>query len=151
MSTPTSRLQILKGAVLSGAINAVINGAIQAVLLWGAGPIPVSVDAISAGTHTVLSSAVPLAVSVAMILSAVAYFTLKAPKKRFLPTGLWLILKHGLFAFGAVVTGAVVWQRMMGTVEVGVFDAVVILGLVAGIVAAVVNYMTISAVVREER
>lgn len=141
------RAQILKGAMLSGAINAVINGAIQAFLLRGQGRIPVSVDAIGAGAHTVLAAAVPLAVSLAMILTAVAHWTLKAPKKPFVPTTLWLVVKHGLFAFGALVAAAVVWQRIVGTVEVSVSTAVVFLGLVAGLVAAVVNYMTISAVV----
>ena len=142
-----SEPEILKGALVSGAINAVINGAIQAWLLWGKGPIPFSVDAISSGTHTVLGAAVPLAVSLAMILTAVAHWTLKAPKKPFIPTTLWLVIKHGLFAFGAVVAGAVVWQRMAGSVEVSVAVAVVLLGLVSGVVAALVNYMTISEIV----
>lgn len=144
---PAGSPEILKGAVLTGVINAMINGAIQAYLLRGKGPIPLSVDAISAGTHTVLASAVPLAVSLAMILTAVAHWTLKAPKKPFLPVTLWLVVKHGLFAFGAVVAAAVVWQRAAGTVEVSVATAVVLLGAVAGIVAAVVNYMTISKII----
>jgi hypothetical protein len=109
------------------------------------------VDAISAGTHTVLGSAVPLAVSLAMILTAVAHLTLKSPKKPFLPTTLWLVVKHGLFAFGALVAGAVVWQRVVGTVEVNVATAVIVLGLVAGLVATLVNYQTLSAVVEDAR
>mgnify|MGYP001237316098 CR=1 FL=1 len=44
-------------------------------------------------------------------------------------TTLWLVIKHGLFAFGSVVALAVVWQRVMGTVEVGLGTAVVILGV----------------------
>lgn len=146
-STGPGRPEIMKGAMLSGVINAVINGAIQAWLLRGSGAIPLSVDGISAGTHTVLGEAVPLAVSLAMILTAVAHWTLKAPKKPFLPTTLWLVIKHGLFAFGAVVAGAVVWQRAAGTVEVSVAVAVVLLGLLAGVVAGLVNYMTISEIV----
>lgn len=142
----TSHPDILKGALVSGAINAVINGVIQFFLLRGSDSIPLSVDSIGAGTHTVLASAVPLAVSLAMILTAVAQWTLKGPKKPFFPTTLWLIVKHGLLAFGAVVAGAVVWQRMAGTVEVGVATAVILLALVAGIVSAVVNYMTISEI-----
>ncbi len=82
-----------------------------------------------------------------MILTAIAHWTLKGPKKPFIPTTLWLVVKHGLFAFGAVVAGAVLWQRMAGTVEVGLLTAVVLLGAVAGLVSAVVNYMTISEVV----
>lgn len=140
------RAQILSGALISGAINAVVNGAIQSFLLRGQGPIPVSVDAISSGAHTVLSAAVPLSVSLAMILTAVGHLTLKGPKGPFFPTVLWLVIKHGLFAFGALVAAGVVWQRIVGTVETSVGTAVVFLGLVAGIVATAVNYMTISAV-----
>ena len=144
-----SQREIVKGAVLSGVINAVINGAIQAWLLRGNDVIPLSVDSISAGTKTVLGSAVPLAVSLAMILTAVAHWTLKGPKKPFFPTTLWLVLKHGLFAFGALVAGAIVWQRSVGTVDVGLVTAVILLGLIAGVVAAVVNYMTISEIVTD--
>lgn len=146
-SSGPDRPEILKGAVLSGVINAVINGAIQAWLLRGRDMIPLSVDGISAGTHTVLGSAVPLAVSLAMILTAVAHMTVKVPKKPFFPTTLWLVVKHGLFAFGALVAGAVVWQRVYGTVEVGLVTAVILLGVIAGVVSVVVNYMTISEIV----
>ena len=151
MSSPVqsapSQPEILKGAAINGVINAVINGAIQVVLLRGSGQMPLTVDSIGTETHTVLGSSVPLAVSLAMILTAVAHWTTKGPKKPFVPTTLWLVIKHGLFAFGAVVAAAVVWQRSVGTVEVGLGMAVLILGLVAGVVAAVVNYMTISAIV----
>ena len=147
---PADPAQILKGATICGVINAVINGAIQYFILKGhEGPIPISVDAISTDAHTVLGSSVPLAVSLAMILTAVAHWTFKAPRKPFLPTTLWLVIKHGLFAFGSVVALAVVWQRVMGTVEVGLGTAVVILGVVAGLVAAIVNYMTISEIVEK--
>ena len=115
----------------------------------GSGPVPLSVDSIGTETHTVLGSSVPLAVSFAMILTAVGHWTLKAPKKPFVPTTLWLVIKHGLFAFGAVVAAAVVWQRIVGTVEVGLGTAVLLLGLVAGLVAAIVNYMTISAIIED--
>lgn len=140
---------ILKGALLSGLINAVINGAIQFFLLRGSETIPLTVDSIGTETHTVLGSSVPLAVSLAMILTAVAHWTTKGAKKPFFPTTLWLVIKHGLFAFGAVVAGAVMWQRIMGSVEVNLGTAVLILGVVAGIVSAVVNYMTISEIVED--
>jgi hypothetical protein len=86
-----------------------------------------------------------------MILTAVAHWTLKAPKKPFVPTTLWLVIKHGLFAFGALVAGAVVWQRVVGTVEVSVATAVIVLGVVAGLVATIVNHQTLSAVVEDDR
>lgn len=145
-----SQQAILKEALLSGAINGVINGTIQFWLLRGSDVIPLSVDSISAGTPTVLGSAVPLAVSLAMILTAVAHWTLKGPKKPFFPTTLWLLLKHGIFAFGALVAAAVVWQRSVGTVDVSVAGAVVLLGLIAAVVSTAVNYMTISEIVPDQ-
>ena len=142
-----NKSEIMKGAVLNGVINAVINGAIQYFILRGhEGPIPMTVDSIGTDTHTVLGSSVPLAVSLAMILTAVAHSTVKAPKKPFYPGTLWLIVKHGIFTFGLVVAGAVMWQRLVGTVEVGLGTSVVFLGIVAGLVAGIVNYMTINAI-----
>jgi hypothetical protein len=136
------RHNLAKAALVNGAINAAINGAIQYFLLRGQGPIALSADAISTEDHTVLGAAVLLSVSLAMILTAVTHLTIKAPKKPFIPDILWLTVKHGFFAFGIVVAAAVVWQRMFGTLMVSVSVAVVLLGLIAGLVAAVVNYMT---------
>ena len=137
--------KILQGAVVSGLSNGLINGAIQWFLLRGETAIPVSVDAITNQQQTVLGMAVVLAVSLAMVLTVIAYATLKAPKRRFLPSGLWLTVKHGVFALGLIVAAAVVWQRSMGTVTVSLATAVTVLGVVSGVVGAVVNYMTLHA------
>lgn len=134
-----------RAAALNGVANAVINAAIQAFLLRGHGPVPLTADAISSTDHTVLSGAVPLAVSLAMILTGIGWLTLKGTKRPFLPDMLVLIGKHGLLAFGIVVTGAVVWQRLVGTVTVDVPVAVIVLGLIAGVVAGFVHYFTIKA------
>lgn len=142
---PTEPGTLLKGAAITGVANAVINGAIQAFLMAGHGPIALSADTIGAAEHTVLGTAVLLATTLAMILTAIGHLTLKVPKRPFLPGGLWLVVKHGLFAFGAVVVAAVLWQRIAGTVVIGVPAAVVILALIAGLVAATVNYMTLAA------
>jgi hypothetical protein len=136
---------IAKGAAISGVINAVINGAIQWFLLAGHGPLPLTVDGITNDEHTVFGAAVPLAVSLAMILTAVAYTTVKKPRPPFYPTFLWLVIKHGFFALGVIVTFAVLWQRIFGSITVPLAAAVLILGLVAGVVSALVNYMTIRA------
>ena len=144
-SQPMTDAKILQGALIGGAINAVINGAIQWYLMRDSTQIPLSVDAITNAEHTVLGVAVPLAVSLAMILTAIAYFTLKTAKRPFFPQVLWLTIKHGVFAFGLIVSGAVVWQRVMGTVQVSLAAAVIILGIVAGLVTVMVNIMTIRA------
>lgn len=148
---PTDPAMLLKGTAITGLANAVINGAIQAFLMAGHGPVALSADSIGTSEHTVLGSAVMLATILAMILTAIGHLTLKVPKRPFLPDGLWLVIKHGLFAFGAVVAAAVLWQRFAGTVVVGVPVAVVILAVVAGVVAAAVNYMTIVASVAPRR
>lgn len=138
---PFDERQILKGAVLSG----IINGAIQWYLLSDYATLPLSVDGITNDEHTVFGAAVSLAVSLAMILTAVAYTTVKHPKPPFYPTFLWMVVKHGFFTLGLCVTFAVLWQRIMGTISISLPLAVVILGVIAGVISMVVNYMTIRA------
>lgn len=144
-SLAMSNAHILRGSIINGVINAVINGAIQWFLLRGLVSIPLSVDGITNDEKTVFGMAVPLAVSIAMILTVVAYMTLKEAKRPFFPDVLWLTVKHGVFAFGLSVAGAVVWQRLMGTVPVSLITAVIVLGVVAGAVGGLINYMTIRA------
>jgi hypothetical protein len=136
---------LAKGAAVSGVINAVINGAIQWWLLAGHSPLPLTVDGITNDEHTVFGAAVPLAVSLAMILTAVAYTSAPKPRPPFYPTFLWLVVKHGFFALGVIVTFAVLWQRILGSILVSLPVAVILLGLIAGVVSAIVNYMTLRA------
>nr|WP_111301377.1 hypothetical protein [Paracoccus saliphilus] len=142
---PTEPATLLKGTTITGLANAAINGAIQTFLMAGQGPVVLSADTIGTTEHTVLGTAVLLATMLAMILTTIGLLTLKAPKRPFLPNGLWLVAKHGLFAFGAVVAAAVLWQRVAGTIVVSVPIAVALLAIVAGLVAATVHYMTIVA------
>lgn len=140
-----SNAGLLRSACVAGIINGVINGLIQMYLLWNAAPILLSVDAITNEQTTVLGAAVPLAVTLAMILTVIAYLTIKAPKRRFLPSVLWLTIKHGIFTLGLIVMGAVLWQRLMGSVPVSLATAAFVLAVIAGLVAGMVNYMTIRA------
>lgn len=144
-SAAPSQATILRGAVIGGITNGLINAAIQAWLLWDRASIPLTVNGIINDEQTVLGEAVPLAVTLAMILTVIAYLTLKAPKRAFLPSVLWLTIKHGLFVFGLIVSLAVVWQRTMGTVSVSLLPALIILSMIAGLVAGAVNFMTIRA------
>lgn len=54
-------------------------------------------------------------------------------------------MKQGFLAFGSVVAGAIHWHRFAGTVVVSPDVAAVILGLIAGLVAAFANYLTVQA------
>lgn len=134
---------ILKGSVLTGVINAIINGSIQYFFLKNKTPVAISVDSITNNDDTVLGASVPLAISLAMILTIVAFFNIKDKKVPFFPAAFLLTLKHGFFTFGVITSLAVLWQRYVGMVEVSLVTALLIVGLIAGIVSGVVNYLTI--------
>lgn len=141
---------LVKGAVITGVINAIINGGIQYFFLKGHDVIPISVDSITNNEKTVLGAAVMLAITLSMILTLVAYFGIKEKKAPFFPTTLWLTIKHGFFTFGVLTSLAVLWQKYMGTVEVSLISALVIIGVIAGIVSGVVNYLTLKNCVLPE-
>ncbi|MDT0294919.1 hypothetical protein ACFQ3R_00035 [Mesonia ostreae] len=73
----------------------------------------------------------------------VAYFGIKEEKAPFWPTTFWLTIKHGFFTFGVVTALAVLWQKYMGPVEVSLISALIIIGVIAGIVSDFVNYLTL--------
>ena len=139
----SEKQKLIKGAVTTGITNAVINGGIQYFFLRGTTPIPISVDSITNTEHTVLGTAVVLAVTLAMILTAVSYLTIKETKVPFFPSAFWLVLKHGFFTFGMVTAFAVLWQHMFGTIEVSLLSALIIIGAIAGIIAGIIEYLTI--------
>jgi len=143
--------ELVKGAVITGVINAVINGGIQYFFLKGNDMIPISVDSITNNDQTVLGTAVMLAITLSMILTLVAYFGIKGAKAPFFPTTLWLTIKHGFFTFGVLTSLAVLWQKYVGTVEVSLVSALIIIGVIAGIVSGIVNYLTLKeSVIAEE-
>ena len=144
--------KLLKGAALTGVINAVINGGIQYFFLKGHSSIPISVDSITNTTKTVLGTAVMLAITLSIILTLVAYFGIKGKKAAFFPTTFLLTLKHGFVTFGILTSLAVVWQKYVGTVEVSLVSALIIIGVIAGLVSGFVNYFTLKeSVISEEQ
>lgn len=138
-----SKKALIKGAVITGVINAIINGGIQYFFLKNHDVIPISVDSITNSDVTVLGTAVMLAITLAMILTLVAYFGIKEKKTPFFPTTLWLTIKHGFFTFGVLTSLAVLLQKYVGTVEVSLISALVIIGFSAGLVSGIVNYLTL--------
>ena len=144
--------KLLEGAALTGVINAVINGGIQYFFLKGHSSIPISVDSITNTTETVLGTAVMLAITLSMILTLVAYFGIKGKKAALFPTTFLLTLKHGFVTFGILTSLAVVWQKYVGTVEVSLVSALIIIGVIAGLVSGFVNYFTLKeSVISEEQ
>ena len=144
--------QLLKGAVITGIINAIINGGIQYFFLKDNDVVPISVDSITNDTATVLGTAVMLAITLSMILTLVAYFGIKEKKAAFFPTTFLLALKHGFVTFGILTSLSVVWQKYVGTVEVSLVSALIIIGVIAGLVSGFVNYFTLKeSVISEEQ
>ena len=144
--------KLLKGAVITGIINAIINGGIQYFFLKGNSSIPISVDSITNDTATVLGTAVMLAITLSMILTLVAYFGIKEKKAALFPTTFLLTLKHGFVTFGILTSLSVVWQKYVGTVEVSLVSALIIIGVIAGLVSGFVNYFTLKeSVISEEQ
>lgn len=143
--------KLIKGAIITGVINAFINGGIQYFLLKGHSEIPISVDSITNEVETVLGTAVMLAITLSMILTVVAWFGIKEKKSKLFPTTILLTLKHGFVTFGILTSLAVLWQKYMGTVEVSLLSALIIIGVISGIVSGLVNYFTLKqSVINEE-
>lgn len=139
--------ELLKGALITGAVNS----GIQYFLLKGHAPIAISVDSITNTDHTVLGSAVALVITLSRISTIIGYFNIKVEKVAFYPTIFWLTIKHGFFTFGVVTSLAVLWQNYMGTVEVSLIFALIIIGVIASIVSGVINYLTLNkSVIVEE-
>jgi hypothetical protein len=139
----TGKNHLMKGALVGGVLNAIINGAINWFQVKGKTELYLTVDAITNTEHTVLGGAVILAASLAAILTIISYFTVKSPDKpAFYPSALLITLKNTFFAFGVMVTISILIQRIAGSIVVTPFTGVVIVGLVAGVVAGVVDYMT---------
>lgn len=136
--------EIKKGAAINGVVNAVINGIINWFILDKSHPtMLLTQDQISSSSHTVFSGAVPLAISLAFILTSIAFFQTKVENKpSYFPTFFVKALKHSVYAFGLVVIFAILLQRIAGEVEVNLPIAAVIAGIVAGIVAAIVDFET---------
>ena len=138
-----NKQKLLKGALTTGIINAIINGGIQYFFLKDLAVIPISVDAITNNIPTVLGTAVSLAISLSVLLTVVAYFTIKEKKVPFFPKVFWLTIKHGFFTFGVITSLSVLWQKNMGTVNVSLLIALLIIGIIAGIISAIINYLTL--------
>jgi uncharacterized membrane protein len=135
--------EICKGALVSGFFNAVINGCINWFLMDKSIPLYLTQDGISSEKQTVFSSAVPLSVSLAFIISGIAYFTVKDQRKpSYFPKVFLLSLKHSVYAFGLVTITGMLIQKTAGQVAVSSLNGAIIAGMIAGITAGVVDYET---------
>jgi hypothetical protein len=134
---------LYKGAWINGILNAIINGLINWFSINKNQPAFLTQDSISSLQHTVFSGAVVLSVSLAFILTSIAYFTTKIPgKPPYFPKVFVQALKHSIYAFGLVAITGLLIQRYAGSIEVSHLSSAVISGVIAGIVAGIVDYET---------
>jgi hypothetical protein len=143
MNSNSNPSDLMKGAIANGVINAVINGIINWFTLDKEQVLYLTVDQISSTEHTVFAGAVPLAVSLAFILSSIAFFTLKIPEKpSYFPKVFILALKHSVYAFGLVTILGLLFQRFAGQIEVSHLTGAVIAGIIAGLTGGIVDFET---------
>lgn len=134
-------------AIVSAVANAAINAGISAAMLRDQAPHLLTVDSIAAREHTVLGSAVTLALSLGVIVGSLTFITFRrkaralalAPpellERPYLYFGLRGALAAGVTMAAYVVFAAVLWQRFVGSVAVGTPVAATLTGLVAGLTA----------------
>lgn len=135
--------ELLKGSLLTGSINACMNGTINWFSVRKLVEIPLSHDLISTKADTVFSGVVSLATSLAFILTTISFLTFKIPNKpRYFPKVFFLALRNSFFVFGVVVAVAILVQRMAGTVMMTPIESALLSGVFAGIVGGTVDYLT---------
>jgi hypothetical protein len=148
---PTAKA-IAIGALINTVINAVINGIIAWNKLKDLGPLPITQNTIQGASPSVMGDAIHTALTLAMMFTAISYFTLKMPNKPpFFPRVLLLTVKHTLLAVGVLVTFGVLFQNYLGSIVVGPIMGSVIVGVVAGITAGGIDYLTKDALVASAR
>ncbi len=152
MSDPTQvRVQ---DTLVPAAINAVINGAIAYSGFKAEQAIPMTLDLISAKQHTVWGQGVTLAFALGIILSIVtakifARHAVKADaslaprvQRPVFPFVLKVAVGNAAMLFGWFVALAVLWQRLLGTIEVSPAMAAALVGLLAGVITVIVEMRT---------
>jgi hypothetical protein len=143
MLSPATYAHLRKDALIGGSINAIMNGVINWFSVKDHASLLLTQNLIDSTEHTVFAGAVPLAVSLAFILTSVAYFTTKVPgKPAYFPTYFFRALRHSIYAFGLVTIFAILLQRFAGSIEVTPLAAAAISGIIAGIVGSIVNFET---------
>lgn len=143
MTTTNIKNTILKGSLIAGTINAIINGVINKISLGDMTEIPLTDELISSRVETVFSGAVPLAVSLAFIITTVAFINFKMPNKpSYFPKVFLLALRNSFFAFGVVVSVAIMVQYFAGTIMVTTLHSAIICGVIAGLIGGAVDFLT---------
>lgn len=141
-------------ALIPAAINALINGAIAYAGFKAEQAIPMTLDLISAEQHTVWGQGVTLAFALGIILSIItakifANHAVKADaslaprvQRPVFPFVFKVALGNAVALFGWFVALAVLWQRVLGSIEVSPVVAAALVGMLAGVITVVVEVRT---------
>jgi hypothetical protein len=135
-----------KDKLLSAAITAFMNGAIQTSLPRRKAPIRTDADAIRDWKHSSLASVEPLAAPAAKIHMAVRRRSFDGQKKSYVATAPWLFIRHGLLAVGGLAEAVPGRRHFATAVDASIAKAAVLAGAVIGHVAAIVTFMTSSQI-----
>ena len=139
-------------------IGALVNGVINGAITWSSfkafETIPLSMDSIGSPGVTALGNAATVAFALTLILTCITFFVFRASARKsgaapkslrdmnFWPTGLRIALLNTLLVFGAFVAAAVLWQRFLGTLQVGPVPATLVVAAVAALASAFAEWRT---------
>jgi hypothetical protein len=141
--------EVAQTAISTGVLNALINGIINWFMVRSQTELFLTTDSISSKENTVLGGAVILATSLAIILTSIGYFTFKSAKKPpYFPKGFMLTLKNAFFTFGVIITLSILLQRFAGSIAVAPISSAIIVAIIAGLVAGIIDYLTINELLR---
>lgn len=144
----------IQDALIPAVINAVINGGIAYSGFKDQSGVPLTLDLISTQQHSVFGEGVVLAFALGVILSIVtakvfASHAVKADaslaplvKRPIFPVVFKIALNNGAALFGWFVALAILWHRMVGTVEVTPVVAAVLVGALAAVITVIVEVRT---------
>ena len=100
-------------------------------------------DSITSDQNTVIGASVALAVSMAFMLTTISFFTSKVQNKPpYFPKVFFLAVKHSIFSFGVILILGVLIQNFFGSIQLSRMGSALTTGLIAWIVAFIVNYET---------
>lgn len=137
-----------------GVINGLINGAISWSAFKGSAQVPMSVDSIGAAGVTALGNAATVVFALTFIIASITFFMFRRAARKadgapaaltrlaYWPAGFGIALRNTLLGFGGFIAAAVLWQRFVGTLQVGPVVATLVVALVAVAATALAEWRT---------
>jgi len=153
---------IYNAAIGNGIANAIINGAITWFTFKGMDKVPFSLDSISNKEVTIFGTMFPVVIGLTFILGFITYFTFKktAEKEKLadsatinkpvFPDMLKFIFGRTLTTFGFMMVFAILWQRILGTVQTSALTATAVVGAAAGLAAMYIGITVSKEILREK-